>query len=95
MLRSAYVKTNSSGNIKIYDTYSDGCSESTEAIHSPAKRNANPAEIMLQSLAEQNEACHSDDPRWINTPQAVLRLVLATMSADVPITKEIIEPDTC
>jgi hypothetical protein len=48
---------------------------------------------MLQSLTEQNEASHSDDPRWINTPQAVLRLIFATMSADVPIAEEVIKPE--
>ena len=94
MLRSACVlKCNSSDNIKICDTYSDSCSESTKAIHSPAKRNAYPAEFMLQSFAEQDETRHSDDPRRINTPQTVLWFIFAAMSANVPIAEEIIKPD--
>jgi hypothetical protein len=79
--------------INICDAYSNSCSKCTEAIHSPTERNAYPAEFMLQSLTEQNEASHSHDPSWINTPQAALRLIFATMSADVPIAEEIIKPE--
>lgn len=94
MLRSAYMlKRNSSGNIKFCDTYSDSCSESAKAVHSPAKSNTYPTEFMLQSLTEQDEARHSDDPRWINTPQTVLWFIFAAMSANVPIAEEIVKPD--
>ena len=88
-----HVKTNSSGNIEIYDAYSYSCPKCTETIHSPTECNAYPAEFMLQSLTEQDEASHSDNPGWINPPQAVLRFVFAIMNADVSIAEEIIEPE--
>ena len=48
--------------------------------------------MMLKCLTIEDKSCNADDPGWVDTPQAVLGLVLTTMLLDVSAAEEVIKP---
>jgi hypothetical protein len=66
--------------------------QSTEAVHSPAKSDSDPRQLVLDGLAEENEAGNADDPGGIDTPQSVFGRVLAVVSSNVTVAEEVVEP---
>lgn len=72
----------------------DGGSQSREAVHAPAKCDSNPRKLVLECLTKKNEPGESNDPSRVYAPEAIFRLILASMGSDIAIAKEVIKPVT-
>lgn len=63
-----------------------------ETIHAPTERDTDPALTPLQRLPDEHQPANAQQPRRVNAPESVLRLVLAVVRAHVAPEEEVVEP---